>query len=130
MKSDDTKILASYNNSSVYIIDIETCKLINEMNFDEENISKPNLQSQINHIVSHPSKPLLFTANEDNYIRYFDLRTSKCIHSMVGHLASVSSLCIDSSGEYLISGGHDSSLRFWSIGNHTCIQEIMVSNIQ
>ena len=78
----------------------------------------------INQVTTHPTLPLAATAHEDQSIRFFDLNSGKCIHKMIGHLDSVSSVAIDPSGLYYITGGHDSSLRFWDIQTHSCIQEI------
>ena len=43
---------------------------------------------------------------------------------MVAHLDAVTSLSIDPSGLYILSGSHDGSIRLWNMENKTCIQEI------
>jgi len=68
--------------------------------------------------------PLLITAHEDKYIRLFDITTGQCTHSMLAHLDAVTSLAIDPAGFFLVSGGHDCSVRFWDLLNsRACIQE-------
>lgn len=42
---------------------------------------------------------------------------------MSGHLDGVTSLDIDPTGNTLVSGGHDSSIRLWSMSEKSCIQE-------
>ena len=42
---------------------------------------------------------------------------------MVAHLDAVSCLAINPNGLGLVSGGHDSSVRFWDINTHACTQE-------
>ncbi len=43
---------------------------------------------------------------------------------MVAHLDSVASLDVDVAGLVLVSGGHDSSVRFWDMAAaKACIQE-------
>lgn len=66
---------------------------------------KPDKSTQINQIINHPCDKLAFTAHEDRYIKYFDLRTFECSNEMIGHLESVSSLEIDTQGDRLLSGG-------------------------
>ncbi|KJE91412.1 strn-prov protein [Capsaspora owczarzaki ATCC 30864] len=80
--------------------------------------------SFINQVVSHPTLPLLITANDDKTIQFFDATGGQCTHSMVAHLDSVSTVAIDHSGLFLLSGGHDSSLRLWDIAKKSCLQEI------
>lgn len=93
------------------------------------NDKKPDKSIQINQIVNHPCQELAFSAHEDKFIKYFDLRSYECTHSMIAHLESVSSLAIDMRGDHLLSGGHDSSLRVWDIRKKTCTQELMVCKI-
>merc|ERR1712232_10190 len=123
-----SKLMISYNNSSICILDIETFKITQSFNHLSKKEEIQNPKSQINKIISHPKESLLFAGYEDRNIRYFDIRESKCIHSMVGHLEGVSSLTITPSGDYLISGGHDCSLRFWDINARNCIQETMANH--
>lgn len=72
----------------------------------------------------HPTLPLLVSAHEDKYIKFFDVTsgklflvvylknilhylyfTGKMIHYMTGHMDSVTGLAIDPHGLYLLSGG-------------------------
>lgn len=80
--------------------------------------------SFINQVVSHPTLPLLITAHDDKTIQFFDASDGRCTHSMLAHLDAVSCLAIDHSGLFLLSGGHDSSLRLWDIAKKSCLQEI------
>ena len=65
---------------------------------------EPNVNCQINRIVSHPTLPVTITAHEDRHIRFFDNNTGKMVHSMVAHLDAVTSLAVDPNGLYLLSG--------------------------
>ena len=42
---------------------------------------------------------------------------------MIAHRDAVSCLAVNPSGLYVMSGGHDSSVRGWDIHNYNCIQE-------
>lgn len=43
---------------------------------------------------------------------------------MLAHTSIVSTVSVDPSGNTLVSGDHDSSLRFWNISDHKCIQDL------
>lgn len=68
--------------------------------------------------------PVVVSAHEDRYIRFFDLNSGSCSFSMLSHLDAVSSLDIDPAGLVLCSGGHDGSVRLWDLAsNRACLQE-------
>ncbi|KAI8844259.1 hypothetical protein BC829DRAFT_400416, partial [Chytridium lagenaria] len=54
--------------------------------------------------------PLLITGGEDRHLRFYDLNSGRCLHSMIGHLDSVASLDISPGGLTFVSSGHDCSL--------------------
>ncbi|TPP65984.1 Striatin-3 [Fasciola gigantica] len=49
---------------------------------------------------------------------------SPCVDSMVAHMDAITSLAVDAHGLYLITGGHDASVRVWDLESRACIQEI------
>lgn len=83
--------------------------------------------------------PLVFAAHHDKTIRMYDLRqgikfgtnyvyaytynVEKCVFSMKAHQDSVTSISIDDTSLYLVSGSHDGSMRCWSIAERSCIDE-------
>ncbi|ORY76836.1 WD40 repeat-like protein [Neocallimastix californiae] len=119
---DLSKMIVSYQNSIVKLFDIETgseyMKLPSAETYDN------TLATQINQVLSHPTMPLIITAHEDRYIRFFDVKSGECINSMTAHLDGVTSLSIHPSGLTFASGGHDSSIRIWDISSKNCIQEM------
>lgn len=42
--------------------------------------------TQINKLVSHPTLPIILTAHEDKYIRFFDSKSGECVCWWVWHL--------------------------------------------
>lgn len=112
--------IASYTSSSLALFDLETGQP--SMTIFESGDSS----TQINKVISHPTLPLAITAHEDKKISFVDLKSGQHVHTMLGHLDAVASLAIDPSSLYLLSAGHDSSLRFWDISSHACVQEINV----
>ncbi|RMZ77245.1 hypothetical protein DV738_g4528, partial [Chaetothyriales sp. CBS 135597] len=61
---------------------------------------------------------------EDRFIRFFDANSGQCTYTMLAHPAAISALSLSPDGRELVSGGHDASLRFWSLEKRSCIQEI------
>ena len=122
VRCDPSQMIVSYTSSNTYIYDLETTKQIlcleTKINIDASS------SNQINRIITHPTLPVTITAHEDRHIRFFDNNTGKMIHSMVAHLDAVTSLAIDPSGLYLLSGSHDCSIRLWNLDSKTCVQEI------
>lgn len=44
---------------------------------------------------------------------------------MLAHPSAISALSLSPEGHELVSGGHDASLRFWSLEKRSCMQEIV-----
>ena len=55
-------------------------------------------------VVSHPTLGITITAHEDRHIRFWDNASGRLLSSMVAHLDAVTSLALDTSGLYLLSG--------------------------
>jgi len=119
---DLSKIIISYQNSVVKLFDIETGSEFLKLPSSETYDNTP--ETQINQVISHPTMPLIITAHEDRYIRFFDVKSGECVSSMTGHLDGVTSLSIHPSGISFASGGHDSSIRIWDISSKNCVQEM------
>ncbi|KAL8712770.1 MAG: hypothetical protein Q9220_002978 [cf. Caloplaca sp. 1 TL-2023] len=67
---------------------------------------------------------MVLSGHEDRYIRFFDANSGQCTYNMLAHPSAISSLSLSPSGAELVSGGHDASLRFWSLEKRACTQEI------
>ncbi|KAJ3019679.1 UNVERIFIED_CONTAM: hypothetical protein HDU68_010566 [Siphonaria sp. JEL0065] len=116
-------IAISYQDSGCRVVDVETGKVV--VAVESRETFDGTFATQINKIVLHPTLPLLISAHEDRFIRFFDINSGTCVHSMLGHQNAVTSLSISpsSSGLQFASSGHDCSLRWWDIGTRTCVQE-------
>ncbi|CAG5123216.1 unnamed protein product [Candidula unifasciata] len=59
-----------------------------------------------------PSGSVLAVASSDSTIKMYDIESAQ-IYSLLGHEDAVQCLCFHRGGEYLISGGSDSTVRIW-----------------
>ncbi|XP_055342697.1 striatin-like isoform X2 [Paramacrobiotus metropolitanus] len=117
--NETAKFSASFAHDAA-MFDVETGKAVVKLKIPD------NPDDYIYRIVNHPSLPIAITAHEDRQVRFFDTNTGELINSMVAHLDAVSSLAVDPNGLYLVTGSHDSSIRFWSMDSKTCLQESSV----
>ncbi|KAJ3178235.1 hypothetical protein HDU85_005232 [Gaertneriomyces sp. JEL0708] len=115
------KIVVSWQNSALKLLDVETGAVV--LKFDSQETFDGTTATQINKVVAHPTLPLIVTAHEDKYVRLFDLNTGKSVHSMIAHQEGVAALDIDSAGLNIVTGGHDCSLRWWDLTTRKCLQE-------
>ncbi|KAF8468277.1 WD40-repeat-containing domain protein [Kalaharituber pfeilii] len=67
---------------------------------------------------------IVISGHEDRYIRFYDANSGQCTYTMLAHPAAISSLALSPDGRELVSGGHDASLRFWSMEKRSCIKEM------
>ena len=79
--------------------------------------------SAVNCIKTHATLSFVATANEDKTINFYDIESGDLLHSMIAHEAAVGSIAFDPSGLYMVSGGHDRSVRMWDVGTRTCVYE-------
>lgn len=80
-------------------------------------------ESQTNFVLCSEND-LIVTAHEDKNIRVFDSKSGKMIKCFVGHMDSVTAVCLNPSQEVLYSAGHDGSLRSWDFRKFQCINEM------
>ncbi|CAH0475621.1 unnamed protein product [Peronospora belbahrii] len=78
---------------------------------------------QVNKLIVHPTMPIAIAAHQDKKIRMYDMRAGECVGSLTAHQDSVTSLSIDAAGLHIASGGHDGSLRVWSVADRHCVFE-------
>ncbi|KAM0751521.1 WD40 repeat-like protein [Meredithblackwellia eburnea MCA 4105] len=116
------RVAVAFQNSVVKVFELASGREILKLKSDQTFDGTPG--TQINHLVAHPTMPILVTCHEDKFIRTFDSDTGECKGSMIAHLDGVASIDIDPTGKNLASVGHDTSLRFWDLETLTCVREI------
>lgn len=60
-----------------------------------------------------PGSHNFFSAGKDRLVKYWDGDKFDCIQRLVGHVGEVWALCVSSSGDFVVSGSHDKSIRVW-----------------
>lgn len=116
------QMVVSYNTAQTLVYDIETCKVVTKLDSAKSYDHTP--LTQVNKVRSHPTLPTIVTAHEDKFIRFFDSSSGQMQHEMIAHMDAVTGIAIDPNGLYVVSASHDGSLRFWSMENYICVQEI------
>uniref|UniRef100_A0A4W3JAM2 Sperm associated antigen 16 n=1 Tax=Callorhinchus milii TaxID=7868 RepID=A0A4W3JAM2_CALMI len=66
-----------------------------------------------NQVVFHSSGQLVVVASDDGTVKILDLPSSQ-LSSLAGHEDAVQCVLFDHKGEYVISGGSDGTVRFWT----------------
>lgn len=72
-------------------------------------------RGEVYSVVYHPEQSLLATACDDGAIRFWDLKTGKCLRILLGHDSAVRSLTWSPDGKHLASGGMDKTIRLWDV---------------
>ncbi|OQR88140.1 striatin-3 family protein [Achlya hypogyna] len=117
-------LIAGYTSCTIGQYDIGSERLLQLMCPADSDVHITAFrEAQVNQVVAHPTMPIVVAAHQDRRLRFYDLRAGKCVASVVAHQDAVSSLSLDAAGLYLASGGHDGSLRFWSVADRTCVHE-------
>ncbi|CAI5744287.1 unnamed protein product [Peronospora destructor] len=121
MLTDPKTVVVGYTNGAIAQFDYAAERVIQLTRaIDVDSIGRGG---QVNKLVVHPTMPIAIAAHEDKKIRMYDMRAGECVGSLTAHQDSVTSLSVDAAGLYLASGGHDGSLRVWSVADRHCVFE-------
>jgi len=117
-RSDATKFVVGCKSGYSAVHDVSSGKVVHTLGAAEGQ------GSAVNCIKTHATLSFVATANEDKTINFYDMKSGDMLHSMIAHQAAVGSIAFDPSGLYMVSGGHDRSVRMWDVGTRTCVYEI------
>ncbi|CAI5706943.1 unnamed protein product [Peronospora farinosa] len=121
MLTDPKTAVVGYTNGAIAQFDFAAERIIQLTRaIDVDTIGRGG---QVNKLVVHPTMPIAIAAHQDKKIRMYDMRAGECVGSLTAHQDSVTSLSVDAAGLYLASGGHDGSLRVWSVADRHCVFE-------
>ena len=54
-------------------------------------------------------------SKHDKTLKYWSLKTGKCIHTLKGHADQITDSKITSDGKYALSASKDKTLRYWNL---------------
>ncbi|CEG38763.1 Cell-cycle nuclear protein, contains WD-40 repeats [Plasmopara halstedii] len=121
MLTDPKTCIVGYTNGSIAQFDFAAERVIQLTRaIDVDTIGR---RGQVNKLSVHPTMPVAIAAHQDRKIRMYDMRAGECVGSLTAHQDSVTSISVDAAGLYLASGGHDGSLRIWSVSDRHCVFE-------
>lgn len=66
-------------------------------------------------VATNPKGDLLAYEGDNRTVCLFDLQSNRCRFVLTGHTSSIRTLVFDASGDLLISGGRDHSVRVWRV---------------
>ncbi|EGZ29939.1 hypothetical protein PHYSODRAFT_470692 [Phytophthora sojae] len=121
MLTDPKTCVVGYTNGSIAQFDYAAERVIQLTRAID--VDTKGRGGQVNKLAVHPTMPIAIAAHQDRKIRMYDMRAGECVGSLTAHQDSVTSLSIDAAGLYLASGGHDGSLRVWSVADRHCVFE-------
>ncbi|KAF2860942.1 WD40 repeat-like protein [Piedraia hortae CBS 480.64] len=126
--------VVAYADSSAIVYDTRTGEEVIGMASNETYDGTP--ATQINSVVAistsgledstEEDEGIIMTGHEDRFVRFFDANSGQCTYTMLAHPNSISSLALPHSGKprEVASGGHDASVRVWSMEKRICVQEM------
>jgi len=70
-------------------------------------------------------RDFLASGSRDKSIKLWDVKSGKCVATLVGHDNWVTDLCFHTSGKYLLSVSDDKSMRVWDLLTARCARKML-----
>lgn len=70
-------------------------------------------------------RDFLASSSRDKSIKMWEVKTGKCIATLIGHDNWVTDLVFHTSGKYLISVSDDKSMRVWDLITARCTRKLL-----
>mmetsp|Transcript_35765 Transcript_35765/g.93546 ORF Transcript_35765/g.93546 Transcript_35765/m.93546 type:complete len:667 (+) Transcript_35765:182-2182(+) len=121
LKSDFDKVLAGTQDGSMYLIDTQTGAVF--VKFKDDESADGDGTGFLYDARSHPTMGVVAGAYGAKMVKIFDIGAGSCVDTMVAHPSAVSSVDFDPSGLYMISAGHNRSVRIWDFSSKKCVYE-------
>ncbi|KAF2004827.1 WD40 repeat-like protein [Amniculicola lignicola CBS 123094] len=103
---------SGHENGSVYIFNNDTGRLSH---------SVAGLVQPIRTVAFSPGSKLLAAAGDARVIALYDVKSGEQVANLTGHGGWILSLDWSDTGEYLLSGSHDSKAKVWRVETRTCV---------
>ncbi|KAF2872483.1 WD40-repeat-containing domain protein [Massariosphaeria phaeospora] len=111
--SQDGRFTASgHENGSIYVFNNDTGRLSHSL---------AGLVSPIRTVSFSPASKLLAAAGDARIIALYDVNSGEQVANFTGHSGWVLTLDWSATGEYLLSGSHDSKAKVWRIETRSCV---------
>ncbi|EAT87539.2 hypothetical protein SNOG_05148 [Parastagonospora nodorum SN15] len=103
---------SGHENGSVYVFNNETGRLAHSL---------AGLVHPVRSVAFSPASKLLAAGGDARIIALYDVTSGEQVANFTGHGGWVLSLDWSDTGEYLLSGSHDSKAKVWRIDTRTCV---------
>ncbi|PVI08004.1 WD40 repeat-like protein [Periconia macrospinosa] len=111
--SQDGRFTASgHENGSIYVFDNDTGRLAHSL---------ASLVHPVRSVVFSPASKLLAAGGDSRTVALYDVTSGEQVANLSGHSGWVLTLDWSDTGEYLLSGSHDSKAKVWRIETRTCV---------
>ncbi|KAF2018055.1 WD40 repeat-like protein [Aaosphaeria arxii CBS 175.79] len=112
LSSDGRFTASGHENGSIYIFNNDSGRLAH---------SVAGLVHPIRSVAFSPASKLLAAAGDARIIALYDVNSGEQVANLTGHGGWVLSLDWSDTGEYLLSGSHDSKAKIWRIETRSCV---------
>ncbi|KAF2490760.1 WD40 repeat-like protein [Lophium mytilinum] len=103
---------SGHENGSVYVFNNDTGRMLHSL----AGLTKP-----IRTLSFSPASKLLAAAGDTRIIALYDVSSGEQVANLSGHAGWVLNLDWSATGEWLLSGSHDSKAKVWSLESRTCV---------
>ncbi|KAH7094561.1 WD repeat-containing protein 61 [Paraphoma chrysanthemicola] len=103
---------SGHENGSIYIFNNDTGRLAHSLS---------GLVHPVRTVSFSPASKLLAAGGDARIIALYDVTSGEQVANFTGHGGWVLSLDWSDTGEYLLSGSHDSKAKVWRIDTRTCV---------
>ncbi|KAL6706108.1 Ski complex subunit Rec14 [Coniothyrium glycines] len=103
---------SGHENGSVYVFNNETGRLAHSL---------AGLVHPVRSVAFSPASKLLAAGGDARIIALYDVNSGEQVANLTGHGGWVLSLNWSDTGEYLLSGSHDSKAKIWRVETRSCV---------
>lgn len=112
LSRDGTFTASGHENGSIYVFNNETGRLAHSL---------AGLVHPVRSVAFSPASKLLAAGGDARIIALYDVTSGEQVANFTGHGGWVLSLDWSDTGEYLLSGSHDSKAKVWRIETRSCV---------
>lgn len=113
MQNTKDRYLAVPANENIYIWDLKTKQVVNELKYDSDNAAEVTVFDCYHG--GHARTNLIAVGYANGHVKVFEYETGGLKVTFTGHRTAVSALAFDKNGSRLASGGKDCNIVLWDI---------------